>query len=192
MGRVSRAEADRHRSEVVTAAARLFRERGVGGVSVAELMGDVGLTQGGFYRQFASKEALAGEAAAEAFEQLAARLRQIPEASVSERRAELAASYMSQESRDAPGEGCPATALGGESARDGQGSPLRKSYADGVRLFLDLLAEFDGESATREDHMATLATLVGALYLARGTAGDPLSDEILEAARRRVVETSHE
>ncbi|WP_326564891.1 TetR/AcrR family transcriptional regulator [Amycolatopsis rhabdoformis] len=192
MGRVSRAEADRHRSEVVTAAARLFRERGVGGVSVAELMGEVGLTQGGFYRQFASKEALAGEAAAEAFEQLAAQLRAIPEASVEERRAEMAGSYLSEASRDTPGEGCPATALGGESARDEQGSPLRKSYADGVRSFLDVLAEFDGSSATREDHMATLATLVGGLYLARATAGDPVSEEILEAARRRVVDTSHE
>jgi TetR/AcrR family transcriptional regulator, transcriptional repressor for nem operon len=190
MGRVSRAEADQHRREIVTAAARLFRERGVEGVSVAELMADVGLTPGGFYRQFESKDALAAEAAAEAFAQAGAQLAEIADAhpeDVRAARAELAAWYLSRESRDRPGIGCPATALGSEATRDDPDSEFRRVYAKGIHGFVDRLSAFDDEQATRADNIATLCTLIGALYLARATTDDPaLSDEILQAGRARV------
>lgn len=74
MGRVSQAQAQENRRQVVAAAARLFRERGVQAVSVADLMAEVGLTHGGFYRQFTSKEALLTEATVLAFADLAAQL----------------------------------------------------------------------------------------------------------------------
>src|SRR3954470_5734234 len=73
MPRVSRAEAEIHRQQITDASARLFRERGIKGVSVADLMGAAGLTHGGFYGHFESKDALAGVAVARAFEQSAER-----------------------------------------------------------------------------------------------------------------------
>ena len=66
MPRVSRAEAENHRQQITEASARLFKERGVKGVSVADLMGAAGLTHGGFYGHFESKDALAGVAVARA------------------------------------------------------------------------------------------------------------------------------
>src|SRR5450755_3770239 len=73
MPRVSRAEAESHREQITDASARLFKERGLKGVSVADLMGAAGLTHGGFYGHFESKDALAGIAVAHAFEQSAER-----------------------------------------------------------------------------------------------------------------------
>ena len=75
MPRVSRAEAESHRQQITEASARLFKERGINGVSVADLMGAAGLTHGGFYGHFESKDALAGVAVAHAFEQSAERWR---------------------------------------------------------------------------------------------------------------------
>ncbi len=190
MGRVSRAVADQHREQVVAAAARLLRERGLEGVSVAEIMAEVGLTTGGFYRQFDSKDALAAEAIGEAFSETLGTMAGFVDRHRDDReraRQELADFYLSAESRDFPGSSCPSTAFGSDVAREEPTSPLRAAYVEGVRRFLEVVAGFDDDdgdaAAARRDHILTLCTLVGALHLARGTAGDPLSDEILDSAR---------
>jgi TetR/AcrR family transcriptional repressor of nem operon len=191
MGRVSRAEAARHRDEVIEAAARLFRQRGVAGVSVADLMAEVGLTHGGFYRQFASKDALAAEAVAKASVDLAATVTGIADrnsSDVSAAREELVGMYLSADHRDDPGAGCPVSALGADAARDEAEAPLRAAYAQSVGRFVDNLARFDDDPADRAAHITTLCTLVGALTLARATAGDQsLSDEILLAAKGKLT-----
>src|SRR3569833_2420675 len=79
MARVSQAQARENRDRVVRTAARLFRERGVEGVSVSDLMAEAGLTHGGFYKQFPSKEALVAEATGQAFGDLGARLTALDE-----------------------------------------------------------------------------------------------------------------
>src|ERR1700709_1370752 len=91
MPRVTRAEAESHRQQITDASARLFRERGVKGVSVVDLMGAAGLTHGGFYGHFESKDALAGVAVARAFEQSVEKWRKRVSAGKedAERRAEL-------------------------------------------------------------------------------------------------------
>lgn len=177
MGRVSQAQAQENRARVVATASRLFRERGTG-VSVADLMEEAGLTQGGFYKQFASKEALVEEAAAHAFSELTARrteeLREHdgrPDAA----RQDLIDHYLSPRHRDDAGAGCPAAALAADMARD-PGAAAREVYTEGVREFAGWLAD------DPEDGLARLATLVGGLLLARATAGSELSDEILRAA----------
>jgi TetR/AcrR family transcriptional regulator, transcriptional repressor for nem operon len=190
MGRVSKADAARHREQVVAAAARLFKERGVNGISLSDLMADVGLTHGGFYRQFASKEALAAEATRLAFQELGGTLEGMTERHSGDwvaAREELADYYLSGEHRDDPGNGCPAAGLCGEVAHEGRESPLRSAYVDGIQSFVDVLGDFSGDSADRADKIATLCTLVGGLLLARATAGDPVSDEILDAARNSVT-----
>jgi TetR/AcrR family transcriptional repressor of nem operon len=175
VSRVSRAEAQANRERVVNAAARLVRERGAAGVSVADVMKAVGLTQGGFYKQFASKEALIDEAAAKGFADMVSRL----DAAGSDHPDHAAArhaiedQYLSAGHRDDPGDGCPAAGFAADAIQE---PSLRPTYAAGIR-------EMAGWLAAGDEGLAELSTLVGAMVLARATAGDPISDDILRAAR---------
>ncbi|MFG2651450.1 TetR/AcrR family transcriptional regulator [Streptomyces sp. NPDC048436] len=181
MGRVSQAQAQENRRRVVETASRLFREQGTH-VSVADLMKAAGLTHGGFYKQFASKEALIGEATAHAFQGLTqsrdAGLEQ-HEGQREAARQELIDVYLSAEHRDNMAGGCPTAALAADMAR-GQGGG-RRVYTEGVTDFADWLATEGPDGITR------LCTMVGALVLARATKGSPLSDEILDAAREALT-----
>ncbi|MBP2707605.1 TetR family transcriptional regulator [Microbispora sp. RL4-1S] len=178
MGRVSRAQAEEHRRQVVEAASRLFRERGVQAVGLGELMGEVGLTHGGFYRQFASKDALVAEAVAQAFAEEtsygdAGGRPAGPEGA----RRDLLDAYLSPAHRDDAGSGCPVAGFGADMARDEAAAAAREPYAEGVRRFARQVSADGGED------LAAVCTMVGALLLARATAGTELSDEILRAAR---------
>jgi TetR/AcrR family transcriptional repressor of nem operon len=179
MGRVSQAQAQENRARVVAAASRLFREQGTD-VSVADVMKAVGLTHGGFYKQFASKEALVAEAAALAFaEQEDLRGRQdAAHDSRSASRRGLIDWYLSDEHRDCPADGCPSAGLAVDMARDDDPA-TRAVYAAGVRDFANWLA-VPGE----DDGLARLSTMIGALLLARATRGTDLSEAVLEAARK--------
>ena len=190
MPRVSKAQAAQNRSTILDASARLFRERGIDGVSVADLMSDAGLTHGGFYGHFASKEALAGEACAHAFTQTRDRRREklAKAAPGSDRLGLHADRYLSASNVGAPGEGCPAVGLAADVARLPADAPARAAYAAGLEdMLADIIAMGNGE-LTREQALVRLATLVGAVTLARGTAGLPLSDDILTAVRTALAE----
>ncbi|WP_326557115.1 TetR/AcrR family transcriptional regulator [Micromonospora sp. NBC_01796] len=179
MGRVSQAQAQENRRQVVAAAARLFRERGVQAVSVADLMAEVGLTHGGFYRQFTSKEALLTEATVLAFADLAAQLGGFDDQRPGDHdaaRQDLIDYYLSTEHRDDLGQGCPTTGLSSDIANEDVDGTARPAYAEGVGLFARWLST-DGN-----EDLATLSMLVGALTLARATAGSDLSERILAAA----------
>ncbi len=183
MSRVSQAEAQANRERTVAAAARLFRERGVQGVSVADVMKSVGLTHGGFYKQFASKEALLGEATERAYSDLESLLASF----IAEKgdngensdaaRAALIDFYLSADHRDNPGAGCPTAGFAGDMAREPSTNASREQYANGICDFAKWLTDDE------EEGLATVCTMVGALLLARATSGTPLSDEILAAAR---------
>jgi TetR/AcrR family transcriptional repressor of nem operon len=160
---------------VVDAASRLFREKGVANVSVVDVMRSVGLTQGGFYKQFESKAALADESAARAFAAMLESLAAMDEDCGGHGPAwtALVDSYLSPEARDNPGTGCPAAGFAGDASRD---AGLRDTYVEGVRAMA-------GWIAPGETGLAALSALVGALVLARATAGSPLSEQILRAGR---------
>ena len=180
MARVSQAQAQQNRDRVVDEAARLFRERGVQGVGVADLMAAAGLTHGGFYKRFTSKEALVAEATGRAFGELRERLAALDERHPGDpagARRELLDYYFSPAHRDHAGQGCPATAFGGDLAREAPDSPAREPYAQGVRGFARWMADGDDED------LVAIATMVGALMLSRATAGTDLSDRFLAAAR---------
>jgi len=184
MARVSQAQARENRDRVVRTAARLFRERGVEGVSVADLMGAAGLTHGGFYKQFPSKEALVAEATGQAFGDLGARLAALDERHAGDHdaaRRELVAGYLSAEHRDDAGNGCPVTGLGPDVAREGSEGAAREPYARGVEDFARWMASGD-------EGLAAVATMVGALLIARATSGTPLSDRVLTAAREALTQ----
>ncbi|MFI5842522.1 TetR/AcrR family transcriptional regulator [Catenuloplanes sp. NPDC051500] len=183
MARVSQAQAQQNRERVVETAARLFRERGVAGVSVADLMAAAGLTHGGFYKQFASKEALVAEAAGRAFADQETRVRTVGERHPGDpdaARKEWISQYLSLAHRDNPGEGCPTTALAPDVAREALDSPARAPFLAGVESYARHLS--DGDEID-DEALVTLSTMVGALLISRATAGSPLSDRVLAATR---------
>lgn len=192
MPRVSRAEAESHREQITDASARLFRERGVKGVSVADLMGAAGLTHGGFYGHFESKDALAGVAVARAFEQSAQKWRKRAAArpDAAARRAVLVEHFLAPQSIRNVGMGCPTVSLATDVSREPAGAPIRSAYLDGLEALVQILSELEpGPDAAgrREAALADYATMVGALLLARATEGAPLSHELLAAARARLI-----
>ncbi|AYG03326.1 TetR/AcrR family transcriptional regulator [Gryllotalpicola protaetiae] len=181
MPRASRAQTEANRAAVVRAAAALVRERGAAGLTLDAVAARAGLTHGGFYKQFASKDALIAEAVDEA-----ARERREATAAVSAReggRAALLDWYLSAAHRDAPASGCVVAGLAGEASVDPHGA-----LGDGFRGALDdLIAARASGTADREAALADVALMVGAIELARATAGTPLSDELLAAARARLA-----
>jgi TetR/AcrR family transcriptional repressor of nem operon len=187
MPRASREQTESHRQTITNVSARLMRERGIKSVSVADLMGAAGLTHGGFYGHFESKDALAAAACARAFEQSAERWRNRVAGQPNDAHAlqALIEGFLSVSSRDNPGTSCPATALASDVAREPMDAPVRAAYLAGIKGLLDILYGLQpGDAKTgRRQALAQLATMVGALLLARATAGDPLSERFLAAAR---------
>lgn len=179
--KVSRDQAARNREKVVDAASRLFRARGVDGVGIGEVMRECGLTHGGFYNQFGSKEALAAEACATSLANSAIRWRTIAaEAGKGDVPTAIAANYLSARNRDAPETGCALIALGPDAAR--RGGDLAGAFRQGFEELTAILQQ-SGPDMDRQEALARMAQMVGAMVLARGVADQALSDEILAAAR---------
>lgn len=191
--RVTKEKAAEHRAAIVTAASRLFQQRGFDGVGVAEIMKAAGLTHGGFYGHFASKEALAAEACGEAFLHSMTRLH--PGASDGDIMDYLD-SYLSELHRDHPDKGCPMAAFADEIAR--QSAPVQSEFTTGTAQFIDVLVQrlehFQGEGTAerRSRAIAILAAMVGGMALARATAGTSpeLSAEILASVRAQLDRTA--
>jgi TetR/AcrR family transcriptional repressor of nem operon len=203
MPRVSRAQTEKNRETIELVAARLFREQGINGISVVDLMAAAGLTHGGFYGHFDSKDTLAAIACGKAFEQSATRIAQ-KIAGAADPQTALSAitdAYLLGAHRDNPGHGCPAVALAADIAREAPDKPVRAVYLAGVRQLLASLAGLSpalpapaggctakrgagaSAAAAEQEAMMQLTALVGAVTLARATAGDPLSESFLEAGR---------
>jgi TetR/AcrR family transcriptional regulator, transcriptional repressor for nem operon len=188
MPRVSREQADRNRKIIEAAAVRLFNERGINGVSVAAIMASAGLTHGGFYGHFDSKYELAAIACSQAFEQSAARWRALVTDGAGEQTLvdTLAKHYLNAKQRDMPGLGCPAVGLAADVGREPEAKPVRQAYSNGLRVLVDILVSFSKSRQSkkvRQRALARMSILVGAVTLARAVRDDPLSDEILVAAR---------
>jgi TetR/AcrR family transcriptional repressor of nem operon len=177
--RVSRERVAENRERIVTAAARLFRERGLSGVGVDALTQAAGLTHGSLYSQFGSKERLAAEALSHALTKSAERL------SDARTLDEYASRYLSPAHRDRPGDGCVMAALSGEIPR--QGATIRHCFTDAVRATTHRIASLEpGGRDGGDEALAIIATLVGALALARAVDDPDLSDRILAAAREHL------
>lgn len=182
--RVTREQAEENRDRVVEAAARLFRERGFDGIGVAELMKSVGLTHGGFYGQFGSKEELAAEACELAFERSVERWKRKAAENPGAGAQAIAASYVTRRHVEQPGNGCAAAALAADIAR--QGPRVQEVLAKGVDDLVEVLAGTLPErthKARRRRALAAFSAMVGAVVLARAVADEELADEILEATK---------
>jgi TetR/AcrR family transcriptional repressor of nem operon len=178
--RVTSEQVAANREKVLQAAGALFRQHGFDGIGVADIMKRAGLTHGGFYGHFSSKDDLAAEACARVLGNKGwiERLTGTPKPSF---RAFIGA-YLSASHRDDPGRGCLMAAIGSDVAR--QPRPVRRAFTEGLRARIEALVTLvPGRSAAarREKTLATLAGLVGALMLSRAVDDPALSDEILEA-----------
>ncbi len=193
MPRVSRKQADQNRNDVIDAASRLFRERGIDGVSVPAVMAEAGLTHGAFYGQFASKDALAQAACAKAVEQARGVYDDIEgHHGADAARTELIKRYTAKSHRDDLGRGCPFAAMAGDIARTDVSDKVRSTFATGfasmVERLRSLLPQRKGKRTSRQEALATAAMLVGGLILARATKGHEISDEMLTAVRKTLLE----
>jgi TetR/AcrR family transcriptional repressor of nem operon len=171
------------RARIVSEASRRFREEGIDAVGVANLMSGIGLTQGGFYNHFESKDELAREAISSALEGTIARLGE------ENRLAALAEVYLSPRHRDNPGRGCAAAALAPEVARGS--AQLRSAFTGELQGMLasirTCLPAALSARQKRSTAMAIFGSMVGTLALARAVDDPALSDEFLAAGRRAVL-----
>src|SRR4051794_2404874 len=154
--KVSREQAAENRARVVEVAGRLFRERGFDSIAIAEIMKGAGLTHGGFYHQFGSKDELAAEACAQVLSEQAAGWRKL--AAGDDPLATLVNSYLSARHRDGAGRGCAVACLAAEAVR--QPPPVRAAFAKGIRDFIEILTRFvTGRSvpARRDKALATMS-----------------------------------
>lgn len=187
--RKSRTETEQTRERIVAGASALFRERGLDNVSVAELMAHAGLTHGGFYAHFESREELVAEAIRYALVQSAQRiylsaLRNGDKPGYSR----LIRRYLSAAHRDHPDSGCALASLGAEVARDGGSS--RTVFSDGFGDLVSLLAKLSPErtrNARRAHILSVISALSGALVLARAVRETGVSEEILGSVRKTLL-----
>jgi TetR/AcrR family transcriptional repressor of nem operon len=181
--RVSRAQAEANRETVINVASRLFREHGFDGIGVKDLMKGAGLTQGGFYKQFESKDDLAALASRRAMESATRRWSSVAASSADPIQGVIEL-YLSAGHRGETGDGCPLVALGSDAAR--QSEDVRKPFEDGIKAHLQVLEELlpasDSNETRTEKAEVMLALMVGAVTLSRIVTDKALADRLLEAA----------
>ena len=176
-------------ARIVKRASVRLREKGAHGIGVADLMKDAGLTHGGFYAHFASREALVIEAFAHAMDRSTEHWRKLAERTPPEQRmAAIVDSYLTPVHRDDPGHGCAIPALSAEIARE---SPkTRKAFAAKLEQMIDALAVQLPDlprKAARKQATAAIATMMGTLVMARVAGNGEFSDEIMGAGREAVL-----
>ncbi|CUX68589.1 MULTISPECIES: TetR/AcrR family transcriptional regulator [Agrobacterium] len=184
--RVSRVQAEENRERVINVASRLFREHGFDGIGLKDLMKGAGLTQGGFYKQFASKDDLAALASRRALESATRRWSDAA-ADTSDPLESIIRFYLSKDHSGEKAEGCPLVALGSDAAR--QTAEVRRPFEDGIRAHFEVLEELIGEGddiARSEKAMAILSMMVGAVTLSRIIEDEALSTGVLDAAASEV------
>jgi TetR/AcrR family transcriptional regulator, transcriptional repressor for nem operon len=186
--KVSRQQAAANREHILDVATASFRERGFDGIGVADLMHAAGLTHGGFYGHFASKEDLIAQASARGVARSLTRWRQLAARCRANPLAAIAANYLSQRHCDDPGSGCTLAALGSDLAR--QPVSVRHGVTDGLRASFALLAGIvsgKSKAAKRDRAMATYASLVGGILLARAVDDPQLAKQILRAVAASIA-----
>ncbi|HEY3696432.1 helix-turn-helix domain-containing protein [Phenylobacterium sp.] len=173
--RVSRERVAENRMRILEAASRLFRAHGFEAVTVAEVMKAAGLTHGGFYGHFKSKDDLIAQALAHVLAAAAPSEVDL---------ADYAATYLSPSHRDDLAGGCPTAGLGGETIR--QPPEARAAMTAGLRRQIERFiqgAPGDGPAERRRAAIGSWAAMVGAVILARLSDDPELSDEMLAETR---------
>ena len=176
-------------ARIVRKASVRLREKGAHGIGVADLMKDAGLTHGGFYAHFDSREALVIEAFTHAMDRATEGWRKLAEKTPREKRlAMVVNTYLTTLHRDDPGHGCAIPTLGAEIAREN--SKTRRVFAGRLEQMIDMLARQIPDvprKAARKQAMSTIATMMGTLVMARIAGASDFSDDILTAGREAIL-----
>ena len=178
--RVSRETFAETRERIIDTAARLFREKGFDGIGLGDIMKAAGLTHGGFYGHFGSKEDLEAQALSLALARSVTNWSQLIDSVAARPLSALASQYLCPDHRANVGEGCALAALGVDTAREGE--RVRRALTAGLEPLLALLSNvMPGRSRAQRHRQAivTIAEMVGAIMLARAVNDPALSDEIL-------------
>lgn len=175
--KVTKDQAAANKEAILTAASRLYREKGIDGIGIGELSRSVGLTHGGFYGQFpGGKEQLASEAVSRTFEsniQDWQNAKSIPE---------LVKTYLTQAHLDNWTEGCPIPALGADVARTG--GTVSSSFTRGVEHLIDTLmalVERENPEEKYQESLRVLSSITGAMLIARALDSPELSEKFLQS-----------
>jgi len=182
--RMSRDEAAKSRQRIVKAAACEFRENGIVATGLADLMKAAGMTHGGFYKHFESKDQLIGEAVADAVEEAVGGMDAQPSI-----RAAVAA-YLSTHHRDSPASGCPFSTIGSELARTD--ARARKAATAGFERLVGLLAGNSKGKDARRRALVRASTMIGAVTMSRVVNDPKLSAEILNEVGKSLIKGSQE
>ena len=173
---------------IVETAARAIRRSGYDGASVADIMKEAGLTHGGFYAHFASREAMLAEAADRAGAESVAAAARVAAAAPPEQSLQcLLRAYLSKEHLDSAEIGCPVAALGSEMPR--QAPEVRRAATRRIKEMIDVVARQSpdwGQPGAHERALVTAATMVGALLMARAVDEPKLADALLDAALKHL------
>jgi TetR/AcrR family transcriptional regulator, transcriptional repressor for nem operon len=182
----SQSDKEKNHQRIVEVAARKIRESGIDGPGVAEIMKEAGLTHGGFYKHFDSRDDLVAEAVAEAVAQSRNGVAAVTDGA-EDPLAAFVDWYLSPAHRDLPGTGCAVVALGADAARADE--RVQATYRGQVERYIAQMEELlggEGEDARRRA-IAAVSEMVGALLIARAVGDEDLSEEILTAARTDVL-----
>lgn len=177
-------------ARIVKRASVKLREKGAHGIGVADLMKEAGLTHGGFYAHFDSRDALVIEAFTHAMDRSTEHWRRQSEGVSAEKRlSTIVNSYLSPLHRDNPGQGCAVPALAAEITRES--AKTRRAFAGRMQQMIEMLAkQFHGmpPKAARKQATAALATMMGSLVMARIAGNSEVSDDILKSGREAILD----
>jgi TetR/AcrR family transcriptional repressor of nem operon len=188
--RHSKAEKVKTHERIVAIASKRFREEGLAGIGIADLMKDAGLTVGGFYKHFNSRDALVAEAVGSALELWKRQVDAAASGGPPVTYKSLVDEYLSEAHRNHPGTGCPVGALAGDLARTDRRTRalVSRKVRDNIELLATLIRNTNKADSrgARAQAVLTYCALVGAIGMARAVSDEELSREILKTAAQRL------
>lgn len=193
--RRSRAEKAKTHERIIALASKRFREKGLEGIGLAELMKQAGLTVGGFYKQFGSRDDLVAQALASAVGPWQRLADEAASGGPPVTYDSLVDAYLSEAHRNHPGTGCPVGALAGDVARSDR--QTRAVLTKQVSAYIELLTKSirDGGSAdkdaARSQAIVAYCALVGAISISRAVVDEQISREILKTVAKLVKNAAH-
>lgn len=187
MPRVSKDKMFQNRVKIEETTAKLIKEQGLK-VSIADLMNASGLTHGGFYKHYNSKDEFLTKICSLVFnnsnEKWQKRVKDAPSHAAA--RQSIIEAYLSQENKNNIGNGCPIPSLATDMSREETSDMIKKSFEQGVVRLLTILTTLEDSDAAKEDAIFDMSAMVGALLLARATSGE-LSDCFLSTVKSKLI-----
>ncbi len=192
--RHSKTEKAKTHERIVAIAAKKFREEGLAGIGIADLMKKAGLTVGGFYKHFKSRDALVAEAVGSALEMWKERIDAAAAGGPRVTYDSLVDDYLSEAHRNYPGTGCPVGALAGDLARSDKHTRAvaTRKIRDNIELLAGLIRDKNkmGKDTAKSRAVMTYCAMVGAISMARAVSDEELSGEILKTVARHLKNPS--